>query len=225
MRILVAEDHPSLGPSLKEGVENAHYAVDLFTNGQDAYLCACTISYDLLILDVRLPELDGFTLCQQLRAHDRTMPILFLTACDAIDQRVRGLNLGGDDYVTKPFVFRELEARVRSLLRRQSTIKTPTLQFLDITFDPATGHLQRGARTIFLSKKEFAIFELLLRHPNQLVSRDMLFEHSWNMQAARGSNIIDYYISSLRAKLCADGEVDVIRTLHGSGYQLKEPDA
>jgi DNA-binding response OmpR family regulator len=223
MRILVVEDHPALGSSLKEGLEHSHYAVDLLTDGQDAYLCACTVAYDLLILDVMLPGLDGFALCQQLRAHNRTMPILFLTARDAIHQRVQGLNLGGDDYVTKPFVFRELEARVRALLRRRSTSKTPILHFLDITLDPSTGHLQRGGRTILLSKKEFAIFELLLRHSDQIVSHSMILEHSWDMEAAHSSNVIAFYMCSLRTKLCAAGEPDVIRTVRGFGYQLKEP--
>ncbi|HTK09497.1 MAG TPA: response regulator transcription factor [Ktedonobacteraceae bacterium] len=225
MRILVVEDHPSLGTSIKEGLENSHYAVDLITNGQDAYVSASTISYDLLILDVMLPGLDGFEICRQLRTHERTMPILFLTARDAVDQRVRGLNLGGDDYLTKPFVFRELEARIRSLLRRQSMTKTTILQFLDITLNLSTRHIQRGDRIVSLSKKEFAIFELLLRHPNEVISRSMILEHCWNMESARTSNVVDFYICSLRTKLCDGGKPDIIRTVRGFGYQLKEPDA
>src|SRR5438045_1049742 len=122
MRILVVEDHPTLGRSLKEGLEKRHYAVDLLTSGEDAYALASAVSYDLLVLDVMLPDLDGFALCQRLRTDGRTMPILFLTARDQVDDRVKGLNLGGDDYLTKPFAFSELEARVRALLRRRGQV-------------------------------------------------------------------------------------------------------
>src|SRR6266567_6355747 len=135
MRILLVEDHPTLGRSLKEGLEKRHYAVDLLTNGEDAYALGSTVSYDLIVLDVMLPDLDGFAVCQRLRAEGRTMPILFLTALDQVDDRVKGLNLGGDDYLSKPFAFREFEARVRALLRREGTEKSAQLHFLDITLD------------------------------------------------------------------------------------------
>ncbi len=133
MRILVVEDHPTLGHSLKQGLEKCHYAVDWVTHGHDALAVGSSISYDLVVLDVMLPDLDGFHVCQQLRVRKRSMPILFLTARDEVENRVKGLDMGGDDYLTKPFAFRELEARVRALLRSHSPVKTVVLQFLDIS--------------------------------------------------------------------------------------------
>ncbi len=223
MRILLVEDHPTLGRSLKEGLEKRHYAVDLLTNGEDAYALGSTVSYDLIVLDVMLPDLDGFAVCQRLRAEGRTMPILFLTALDQVDDRVKGLNLGGDDYLSKPFAFREFEARVRALLRRHSPMKTSILQFMDISLDTTTSHVQRGTRRVELGHKEFALLEYLLRHPREIISRATLVEHIWDLDARHLSNVIEVYIWHLRSKLCAQGEVDVIQTVRGAGYVLKEP--
>jgi len=223
MRILVAEDHPTLGHSLKTGLEKCHYAVDLLTNGEDAYALGSTIPYDLIVLDVLLPELDGFQVCERLRVQNREMPILFLTALDQLDNRVKGFAVGGDDYLTKPFAFREFEARVRALLRRQSEVKVTTLQFLDIVLDTATSQVRRGTRPIDLRSKEFALLEFLMRHPHEVLSRNTIGEHIWNLNANLLSNVIDVYIRYLRTKLCEEGEVDVIQTIRNAGYQLKEP--
>ncbi len=223
MRILIAEDHPSLGVDLKQGMEQRHYAVDLVTDGEDALSLALAVPYDLLVLDVLLPSLNGFEACRRLRAQQRTIPVLFLTALNAIEDRVTGLNIGGDDYLTKPFSFREFEARVRALLRRDSEEKSAQLRFLDLTLDTRSHEVRRGKRLIPLSSKEYALLELFLRHPRQVLSRTMISEHIWNLEAEHFSNIIDVYVRYLRSKLCAEDEPDLIQTIRGSGYQLKEP--
>ena len=223
MRILVVEDDPRLGPSLKKGLEQNHYAVDLVADGEEAISMGLSAPYDLIILDVLLPRLNGFEVCRQLRDHKRIMPILLLTALGEVDHRVRGLDTGADDYLTKPFAFRELEARVRALLRRESSIKTSELQFMDISLDTKTHEVRRGERVIPLGSKEYALLEFMMRHPRQVLSRTMIAEHVWDCDAEHLSNVIDVYIRYLRRKLCEQHEPDVIHTIRGSGYQLKEP--
>ena len=223
MRILIAEDHPDMGADLKQGLERHHYAVDLVADGEDALALALTVSYDLIVLDVMLPSLSGFDVCRQLRDKKRNMPILFLTSLSDVDSRVTGLDMGGDDYLTKPFAFREFEARIRALLRRESDTKSVKLSFLDITLDTNTHELQRGNRSITLSSKEYALLEFFLRHPRQVLSRTTIAEHVWDYDAEHFSNVIDVYIRYLRNKLCVNGEVDVIQTVRGQGYQLREP--
>lgn len=223
MRILVVEDDPRLGSSLKKGLEGSHYAVDLIVNGEDAVLMALATPYDLLILDVLLPTLNGFEVCKQLREQGRTMPILLLTALGEVDHRVKGLDLGADDYLVKPFAFSELEARARALLRRSAPIKTPELHFMDIILDTRTHEVRRGERLINLGSKEYALLELFMRHPHQVMSRSMIAEHVWDGDTEHLSNVIDVYIRYLRRKLCDQNEPDVIYTVRGSGYQLKEP--
>lgn len=223
MRLLIAEDDLSLGHSIKKGLEEQHYAVDLVPDGQEALAMSQLISYDLVILDVMLPRTDGFEVCRQLRKCAQSMPILFLTARGDVESRVTGLDLGGDDYLIKPFAFRELEARVRALLRRESVSKTTQLSFLDITLDTQTHEIWRNGRQLTLTAKEYVLLEVLLRHPRQVLSRTMIAEHLWNGEAENLSNVIDVYIGYLRRKLCEDGEVNVIQTIRGFGYQLKEP--
>jgi DNA-binding response OmpR family regulator len=223
VRILIAEDHPSLGADLKQGMEQRHYAVDLVTDGEDALSLALAVPYDLLVLDVMLPSLNGFEVCRQLREQQRMLPVLFLTALNTVEDRVHGLNLGGDDYLSKPFAFREFEARVRALLRREGVEKSVQLHFLDITLDTRSHVVMRGERLLTLSSKEYALLELFMRHPRQVLSRTMISEHIWNLEAEHFSNIIDVYIRYLRNKLCLAGEPDVIQTVRGAGYQLKEP--
>ncbi len=224
MRILVVEDDPRMGPSLKKGLEASHYAVDWMESGIDGLEAALAVEYDLVILDLLLPGKNGFEVCQELRARRRTMPILLLTALGAVDHRVQGLDSGADDYLTKPFAFRELEARVRALLRRDSPVKSPTLRFMDITLDTRTHEVLRGDRQITLSSKEFALLDLLMRHPRQVLSRATIADHVWDFDADNMSNVIDVYIRYLRRKLCEQGEPDVIHTVRGAGYQLKEPE-
>ncbi|MBE3560729.1 MAG: response regulator transcription factor [Ktedonobacteraceae bacterium] len=223
MRILVVEDHPSLGPDLKKGLERSHYVVDLVTNGEAALDQCFEVPYDLIILDVLLPDLDGWEVCRQLREMQQAVPILFLTALDTVDHRVKGLDLGADDYLVKPFAFRELEARVRALLRRDTSARTSVLRFMDITLDTRSHEVRRGERSIQLSHKEYMLLDFFMHHPRQVLSRTMIAEHVWDYDAEQLSNVIDVYIRYLRTKLCANGEPDVIHTVRGIGYQLKEP--
>src|ERR1700730_3941665 len=165
MRILVAEDDLHLGPSLKKGLEESHYAVDLVADGEEALSVSLAVPYNLIILDILLPHLDGFEVCKRLRDQKRMTPILFLSALSGLEHRVSGLDIGGDDYLTKPFAFRELEARVRALLRREGHSKTSVLSFLDITLNTLSHEVQRGEREIILTSKEYILLDLLMHHP------------------------------------------------------------
>lgn len=224
MRILVAEDHPLLGPDLKKGLERCLYAVDLVDNGNAAFDMALEVTYDLLILDILLPGMSGLEVCRRVRAQEVAIPILFLSALGEVEQRVHGLDQGADDYLTKPFAFSELEARVRALLRRQQP-KDPVLRYLDLSLDTRTREVRRGERQIVLSNKEYALLDYLLRHPRIVLSRTTIAEHVWDYDAEHFSNVIDVYVRYLRNKLCAAGEPNVIQTVRGAGYQLKESDA
>ena len=221
MRVLVVEDDPRLGPSLKKWLEANHYAVDLVTHGEDAVLLALSTAYDLLVLDVLLPRLSGFDVCKHLRERGRSMPILLLTALGEVDHRVKGLDLGADDYLVKPFAMSELEARVRALLRRGSPIKTPVLQFMDITLDTRTHEVRRRERLISLGNKEYSLLEFFMRHPHQVLSRAMIAEHVWDGDTDHLSNVIDVYINYLRNKVDRDFEPKLIHTVRGAGYVMK----
>lgn len=223
MRILVVEDDPQLGPLIKRGLEAHHYAVDTIADGNDALAMGRSVQYDVILLDILLPGMNGIEVCRALRQSQVTTPILMLTAQGDIENRVRGLDSGADDYVTKPFDFRELEARIRALLRREGTAKTPILQFMNVTLDATLHEVRRGDRLITLSSKEYALLEFLMRNPRQVLSRVTIAEHVWDYDAETYSNVIDVYIRYLRRKLCEDGEPDIIHTIRGSGYQLKEP--
>ncbi len=223
MRLLVVEDHPELGPDLKAGLEEYHYAVDLVANGEDAVALGSLVPYDLIILDILLPNLDGWEVCRRLRASHQSMPILFLTALGEVEHRVQGLDLGADDYLVKPFDFRELEARVRALLRRDGAERSPVVRFLDLTLDTRTHEGKRGERPFTLSSKEYALLHLLMSRPREILSRTTIAEHVWDYDAEHFSNVIDVYIRNLRKILCAAREPDLIQTVRGSGYQLKEP--
>jgi DNA-binding response OmpR family regulator len=225
MRILVAEDDTTLGTSVKRGLERNHYAVDVVEAGDEALAAALATPYDLLILDVLLPGSDGFTVCRELRAQGRTMPILFLTALREVRHRITGLDQGADDYLIKPFALGELEARVRALLRREAPTKSPELSFADLTLDTRTREVKRGDRAITLTSKEYALLEYLMRNPRQVLSRGMIADHVWDEDAEHFSNIIDVYVRYLRLKLCEQGEPDLIQTVRGAGYALRESDA
>lgn len=225
MRILVAEDDSRLGPAIKQGLEGDGYAVDLVADGDAALTAASSLTYDLLVLDVLLPEQTGFEVCRRVRAQGIATPILFLTARSDVEDRVHGLDLGGDDYLTKPFAFREFEARVRALLRREGPSRTNMLHFGDVVLDTGTYEVRRGDRLVNLTRKEYDLLEMFLRHPRQVLSRSMIVDHVWNADSENYSNVIDVYVRYLRRKLCEAGEDDVIQTVRGFGYQLKEPGA
>jgi DNA-binding response OmpR family regulator len=222
MRLLVVEDHPTLGGDLKIYLESRSYAVDLLTTGEEAQVQGLDIPYDLIILDIMLPDISGLEVCRFLREHQQQVPLLFLTALGEVEHRILGLDTGADDYLTKPVDFRELEARIRALLRRDGIPKSSLLRFADLSLDTRTHEARRGERVIQLSTKEYALLDFLLRHPREVVSRTTIAEHVWDYDAEQLSNVIDVYIGYLRTKLCAQGEPNLIQTVRGSGYQLAE---
>jgi DNA-binding response OmpR family regulator len=221
MRLLVVEDDPQLGPALKARLESQRHAVDLFADGADGLAAALVVAYDLLIVDVLLPSLDGFALCRELRARQVTTPLLLLTALGAVEQRITGLDAGADDYLSKPFAFEELDARVRALLRRGSHEKSPVLRVGDLTLDTRSHQVERGGRVMTLTSKEYALLEYLLRHPGYILSRTQLVEHVWDFDAEHLSNVLEVFIANLRRKL---GSPEMIYTIRGSGYQLRAPE-
>jgi DNA-binding response OmpR family regulator len=221
MRLLVVEDDPQLGPALKARLESQHHAVDLLTDGADGLAAALAVPYDLLIVDVLLPGLDGFALCRELRAHQVATPLLLLTALGEVEQRIAGLDAGADDYLGKPFAFGELDARVRALLRRGGRDKSPVLRVGDLTLDTRTHLVERDGRAIALTGKEYALLEYFLRHPGHVLSRAQLVEHVWDFAAEHLSNVLEVFIANLRRKL---GDPELIHTIRGSGYQLRAPE-
>ncbi len=222
MRILVAEDHPMLGQDLKKGLENCDYAIDLVKSGEETLAQVSKNEYSLIILDITLPGLSVWDICHQVHEQRPATPILFLTTLNRENHQVMGLDLRADDYLVKPFAFCELEVRVRALLKRDKAPMAPILRFMDITLDTQTREVRRGQRTILLSSKEYALLDFLMRSPRHVLSRSMIAEHVWDYSADHLVNVIDVYIRYLRTKLCAEGESDVIQTIHGTGYQLRE---
>jgi DNA-binding response OmpR family regulator len=221
VRLLIVEDERKLADTLKRGLEDHGHAVDVAYDGEDGLAMARAAPYDLIVLDVMLPALDGLTVCQRLRARAAAMPILMLTGRDAIDDRVAGLDSGADDYLIKPFAFRELLARVRALLRRDGPTRQPVLRFADVELDTLSRTVQRAGRPIDLTTKEYAILEYFARHPNQLFSRVQIAEHVWDFDFSAMSNVIDVYVGNLRRKLGDDREPRLLRTVRGGGYQLR----
>ncbi|HZU05949.1 MAG TPA: response regulator transcription factor [Chloroflexota bacterium] len=223
MRVLIVEDERKLAGMLKRGLEEHGYAVDVAYDGEEGLSLAEVEPYDLIVLDVMLPKLDGFTVCRRLRAAGRNMPVLMLTARDAVDDRVAGLDSGADDYLVKPFAFRELLARVRALLRRESFSRDPVLRVADLEVNTVTREVRRGGKPVELTSKEYAVLEYFVRHPNQVLTRTQIAEHVWNYNFVAMSNVVDVYIRYLRRKLADDREPRLLRTVRGAGYQLKVP--
>jgi DNA-binding response OmpR family regulator len=222
VRILVVEDDRSLADALRRGLAEHSYAVDLASDGETAMLLARTEPYDLLVLDVMLPRLDGLEVCRRLRARGAIVPVLMLTARDGVDDRVTGLDCGADDYLTKPFAFRELLARMRALLRRQATSsRDPVLRAADIELDPATRAVRRGGVPVDLTSKEFAVLELFLRNPNRVLSRTQIAEHIWDQGFVALSNVVEVYVGLLRRKLGDTAEPRLLETVRGVGYRIR----
>jgi DNA-binding response OmpR family regulator len=187
---------------------------------------ATTTPYDLIVLDVMLPQLDGLNVCHQLRAQNRHMPVLMLTARDAVDDRVAGLDSGADDYLTKPFAFREFVARIRALLRRDGlSARDPILRVADMNIDTVSHEVRRAGKLIELTSKEYAILEYFARNPNRVLTRTQIAEHVWDFDFVSMSNVIDVYIGYLRRKLGDDSEPRLLRTIRGTGYQFRVPSA
>ncbi|MCW9059259.1 MAG: heavy metal response regulator transcription factor [Gammaproteobacteria bacterium] len=221
MKILIVEDEAKIGEYLRQGLAEAGFVVDLARSGLDGQHLAMTGSYDLLILDVMLPDIDGWRILQSLREAGNKVPILFLTARDSVDDRVKGLELGADDYLVKPFAFAELLARVRTLLRRGTVpVMETMIQVADLELDLMRRRVSRAGRRIPLTAKEFALLELLLRHRDEVLPRSLIASQVWDMNFDSDTNVIDVAIRRLRAKIDDDFEHKLIHTVRGMGYML-----
>ena len=223
MRILLIEDNRRLSDSLRMTLQDDGYAVDVAYDGLEGEELAMMAPYDIIILDIMLPQKDGLSVCKALRNQRVNTPVLMLTARDALEDRVSGLDSGADDYLVKPFEVDELRARMRALLRRESGSKSPLLKVADLEMDPATHAVQRAGQPIELTSKEFALLEYLMRHPNRLVTREMIQEHLWGYDHVLGSNVVDVYIRRLRRKIDDDSQVKLIETMRGTGYRIWKP--
>lgn len=223
MRVLLVEDDRKLSAYVKRGLEEQSYAVDTVFTGRYALDWAETAPYDLIVLDIMLPEVDGVTVCRELRRRGMRTPILMLTTRDAIDDRVIGLDAGADDYLVKPFAFEELLARLRAGARRVADVlKSPILRVADLTLDTTNRRVTRGGQPIELTSKEYAILEYLMREAGRVLTRTMIEEHVWNYDVFNESNVIDVYIRNLRRKLDDGFDVKLIHTVRGVGYRLTE---
>ncbi len=224
MRILLVEDERKVSDLIRDGLAIEQLAVDVAPDGRAALALASATTYDLLILDVMLPDIDGFEICRQIRGLGHTMPILMLSARNLVDDRVRGLNTGADDYLTKPFELVELSARVRALLRRHREAALTPLTVGNLTLDPVTRLVKRGERRIDLTTKEFALLEYLMRHAGHVVTRPMLAEHVWDFTWDRLTNVIEVFINHLRKKIELPGEPRLVHAVRGEGYVIREPE-
>ncbi|MEO4016078.1 MULTISPECIES: heavy metal response regulator transcription factor [Pseudomonas] len=226
MRLLVAEDEPKIGIYLEQGLTEAGFNVDRFTNGKVALQHALSEAYDLLILDVMMPGLDGWEVLQKVRASGKDVPVLFLTARDRVEDRVKGLELGADDYLIKPFAFSELLARVRTLLRRGNGAPSQTyMKLADLEVDLLKRRAIRGGKRIDLTAKEFALLELLLRRRGEVLPKSLIASQVWDMNFDSDTNVIEVAVRRLRAKIDDDFEVKLIHTARGMGYMLDAPDS
>ncbi len=220
MRILMVEDETNIGQFIQQGLKEAGYAIDWVKDGQLGLDYALSINYDAIVLDMMLPGLDGFSFLRELRRRRILTPVLCLTALDTVGDRVRGLDVGADDYLVKPFAYPELLARLRALLRRPPLQTQTILRIADLELDLTTRKVQRAGRSIPLSAREFSLLEFLMRHPNQVLSRTQIGEHIWNIDFDSESNVIDVYIGYLRRKIDKDFQAKLIHTIRGVGYQI-----
>jgi DNA-binding response OmpR family regulator len=231
MRILLVEDELRLSNVIKKGLIEEGYAVDVAYDGEEGQYLAESEEYDLIILDIMLPKIDGLTVCRELREKKIRTPILMLTARTTIDDKVAGLDSGADDYMTKPFSFLELRSRIQALIRRSQTESSPILKAADLVLDPIKHTVSRNDKNIALTPKEFSILELLLRHKDEVVTRTMITEHVWDYNFDSMSNIVDVFVASLRRKIDKQSLAErvgkapgkkLIHTVHGVGYRLSE---
>ena len=220
MRVLVVEDEAGIAKFIRQGLSEAGYAVDVVQDGRAGLDHALAVDYDVLVLDIMLPEMDGMTRLRALRQEGKHTPTLMLTARDTVDDRVAGLDAGADDYLVKPFAFSELLARVRALLRRPPLQTGTVLQIADLEMDTATREVRRNGTFIKLSPREYAVLEYLMRNPNQVLTRTQIGEHVWNLDFYNESNVVDVYVGYLRRKLTAQDETPLIHTVRGVGYRI-----
>ena len=221
MRLLVVEDEKKVARFIKKGLEEEGYAVDVAPDGEEGLGMALDGVHDLIILDIHLPRMDGLGILQELRKKKVTTPVLLLTVRAAIEDKVLGLDAGADDYLTKPFAFQELLARVRALLRRRAEAEAPVLQVADLTLDPARRLVARAGEKIDLTSKEFALLAYFMRNPGRVLTRTMISEHVWDYDFDTMTNVIDVYVNYLRKKIDAGREPKLIHTVRGVGYVMK----
>ena len=222
MRILVVEDDKKVGRFLEKGLREEQYAVDICRDGADALYFAQTNTYDVIILDIMLPGKDGFTICREMRENSILTPVIMLTAKDTVEDKISGLSEGADDYLTKPFSFEELLARIRALFRRNQDYKSKVLKAGDLEMDPVRRLVTRAGKKIILTGKEYALLEYLLRNKGRIVTPVMILGHVWNMDYDGISNIVNVYINHLRNKIDKDSRAKLIKTIRGLGYQIDE---
>jgi DNA-binding response OmpR family regulator len=225
MRILLVEDDADLAQFIRKGLREEHYGVDVAADGEEGLELALNNAYDLLILDIMLPKLDGLTLCRRIRGKGNTTPVLLLTARNTVEDKVSGFDTGADQFLPKPFAFVELLAQIRALLRRGSTQQIVQLQAADLKLDPASHRVWRAGQEIALTNKEYALLEFLLRNKNRVLTRTAIIEHVWDISYDPMTNIVDAHIRALRAKIDRDFSPPLIATVRGAGYMLEEPDA
>jgi DNA-binding response OmpR family regulator len=223
VRILLIEDEVAIASVIKRGLERAGYSVTICHDGSEGLERASLEDWELILLDVMLPGRDGIDICRSLRARRDTTPILMLTARDAVPDRVRGLEVGADDYLPKPFAFEELLARVRALLRRESVHRTALIQIRDLEIDTTARRVMRNGVEIALTPREWSLLEALVRSEDRPLSRETILSRVWDDEGRTGSNTVDVYINQLRRKIDADAEVKLIHTIHGVGYVLRKP--
>jgi len=223
MRVLIVEDQPNVANYVKRALEEQGYAVDLARTGREALDWAEVVVFDLIVLDLMLPELDGITVCRRLRKQGNQAAILMLTARDTVDDRVTGLDAGADDYLVKPFELKELLARLRALARRH-TSKTSTLKVADLSLDTHTRVVMRNDTLIKLTSKEYAVLECLMREPNRVLTRTEIAESVWNYDVYNQSNVVDVYMRNLRRKIDDPFSQKLIHTVRGAGYRLSDQD-
>ena len=223
MRLLLVEDDVSLSAVVERGLREDGYAVDTAATVLDARFQLEVNDYDLVVLDLGLPDGSGLDLCREIRAGGRNLPVLMLTARDGLSDKVSGLDAGADDYLTKPFDYPELTARIRAMLRRPAEAHQPILEVGDVRLDPASRVAWRGAITVPLTAREFALLEFLLRHPGEVVTREQLLEHVWDANYDGLSNVVDVHIANLRRKLASPEGPDPLTTVRGAGYRIGPP--
>jgi DNA-binding response OmpR family regulator len=221
MRILLVEDEPRIADFVGRGLTENGYSVDVASDGEEAVHWPSVAEFDVIILDVMLPVIDGIAVCRTLRQQGLRTPILMLTARDAIEDRVRGLDSGADDYLVKPFAFAELLARIRALSRREPALLSNELRAGDLVMNTVTREVTRGGGSpIELTAKEYALLEYLMRHPNQVLTRTVIAEHVWNYDFDNATNVIDVHVKNLRKKLDGGGSASLIQTVRGVGYKI-----
>jgi DNA-binding response OmpR family regulator len=224
MKILLVEDDADLAQFIRKGLKEEHYVVDVAADGEAGLALALDNSYDLMILDIMLPKLDGLTLCRRVRDKGISTPVLLLTARNTLETKVSGFDTGADQFMPKPFAFAELLARIRALLRRGSSQQITQLQAADLRLDPASHRVWRAGQEISLTNKEYALLEFLLRNKNRVLTRTAIIEHVWDISYDPMTNIVDAHIRALRAKIDRDFSPPLIATVRGAGYMLEEPD-